>query len=270
MEPSPRQNPIPKRDWRRAFGIIQTVIDDPTKTEEVIEIIDALGGPSFEKTFLRFAHTPEGQKLLAEKPDLLAALSDRERLSALPAGTFGRVYADFMTRGGITAKGLAEASDEARSRFPDAAAFDARDKDREWFGQRLRDQHDLWHVLTGYGMDQAGEAANLSFSIGQFFNPGMLFLVCSSVLVVNPRMKLHWSRYMFQAWRRSKAVPKNFNLARFEELLELPLEEVRQRLGVPPAEQFHPDGIGVLIRHTQGDDEIIWRFADEPAVSVTI
>ena len=30
----------------------------------------------------------------------------------------------------------------------------------------MRDMHDLWHVLTGYGMDEAGEAANLAFSLG--------------------------------------------------------------------------------------------------------
>jgi ubiquinone biosynthesis protein COQ4 len=269
MELNQRKNPTPKRDWRRAFGIIRAVIDDPTRTEEVIEIIDALVGPSFEKSFLRFARDPDGQRLLAEKPDLLATLSDRERLRSLPAGTFGRVYADFMSRGGITATGLVEASDEARDRFPEAAAA-VEDADREWFGDRMRDQHDLWHVLTGYGMDEAGEAANLSFSVGQFFNPGMLFLVSASVFVVNPQMKFRWMRYMFQAWRRSMTMAKNLNLARYEELLELPLEQVRRQLGVPPAQQFHPDGIGVLVRHTEGDDEIVWRFAAEPAVSVTI
>jgi hypothetical protein len=30
-----------------------------------------------------------------------------------------------------------------------------------WLFERLDTLHDLWHVLTGYGLDEAGEAANL-------------------------------------------------------------------------------------------------------------
>jgi ubiquinone biosynthesis protein COQ4 len=99
---------------------------------------------------------------LAERPSLLATLSDRARLRALPPGSFGRAYADFMDAARLDARGLVEA--ERRS---DAAArVEVLDPDREWLAGRLRDVHDLWHVLTGYGRDEAGEANLVRRSLG--------------------------------------------------------------------------------------------------------
>ena len=36
-----------------------------------------------------------------------------------------------------------------------------------WYGRRLRDVHDVWHVLTGYGTDGLGEACLVAFSYQQ-------------------------------------------------------------------------------------------------------
>ena len=270
MEPAARKNPIPKRDWRRAFRIIKNVIEDPDRTDEVIEIIDALAGPSFEKNFRRWAKHPEGQALLRDRPNLLRTLADRDSLKAMPEGSFGRVYADFMDRAGISPEGLVAAAEQAHEKsleeLGEGFQF-VEDEERMYYGNRLRDQHDLWHVLTGYGQDTAGEAANLAFSVAQIPNLGMTFLVATSVFVVQPRMKLRWAKYVFQAWRRGRAVPKRLNLACYEELLPLPLDEVRAKLGIPPQKQFHPDGVGVLIEHKDGDPEILWKFTHEPAVA---
>lgn len=270
MEPAARKNPIPKRDWGRAFRIIKNVIEDPERTDEVIEIIDALAGPSFEKNFLKWAAAPEGKALLRDRPDLLATLADREALLALPAGSFGRIYADFMERGGISAEGLVEAADQAHEKTMEEWGSDIQflqDDEREYYGNRIRDQHDLWHVLTGYGMDTAGEAANLAFSVAQIPNLGMTFLVVTSVFVVQPKMKLRWARYLFQAWRRGRAVPQKLNLIRFEELLPLPLDEVREKLGIPAQEQFHPSGVGVSVDTKEGTPEIHWKFTHVPEVA---
>jgi ubiquinone biosynthesis protein COQ4 len=86
------------------------------------------------------------------------ALSDRERLLALPPETLGHRYAEFMGRERISAQGLAEASLAAGG--PDPALS----PERRLFGARLRDMHDLWHVVTGYGRDLVGEAALLAFT----------------------------------------------------------------------------------------------------------
>jgi ubiquinone biosynthesis protein COQ4 len=46
----------------------------------------------------------------------------------------------------------------------------------QWYFDRLRDTHDLFHVLTGYGRDALGEASLLGFSYEQNHNTGILFI----------------------------------------------------------------------------------------------
>ena len=55
----------------------------------------------------------------------------------------------------------------------------------------------------------------------------------------------HWQRYLFRAWRRGRRASP-LVLARYEELLPLPLDEVRQRLGIAPPQAAHPGGIVVF------------------------
>jgi ubiquinone biosynthesis protein COQ4 len=270
MKNDPPRYEIPKRDWPRAFRVIRRVIENPERTDDIIEIINALAGPSFEKAYQRFYKSPSGQKLLADQPDLFATLSDREALQQLPEGSFGQVYADFMQRGGISPAGLMEADEIARERLdrPDDIEIDPH---REFFGTRLRDQHDLWHVLSGYGMDEAGEAANLAFSVSQFPNPGMAFIAMASVFV-QPNLKTAtWGRYLFQAWRRGRTLAKTLPQVPYEELLPLPLEEVRQRLGIPEPAAFHPTGIAILkgSKGNAGMGEVVWGFPSRPAVATT-
>jgi len=243
------------RDWRRAWNGLKAVIDDPKRTDVVFEIIDGLAGASFEKSFQRFVADPRGQRLLRDRPDLLAALSDRDALRRLPAGSFGRAYVDFMEGGGLTPDGLVEA---------DAAAMEkmkrepVEDPDRHYVGDRMRDMHDLWHVLTGYGMDEAGESANLAFSVAQVPNLGMGMLVFAAAVIGPKDWRFTWPRYLVAAWRRGRATPF-LGVAPYEELLPMPLDQVRTRLGIPAADDVHPMGIAVSERTIVGEDKLDWQ-----------
>jgi ubiquinone biosynthesis protein COQ4 len=201
----------------------------------VFELIHALSGRSGERLYQRFVATPEGRHLLGTRPSLLDALSDRTRLAALPAGSLGRAYADFMSEERLEAGGLAEAA--AAVRDPDEVL----DAEQRWFFDRLRDMHDLWHVATGYGRDVAGEAANLAFTYAQTRNRGVGVIVIAAAFV-GPKAGLRWQRYLLQAWRRGRraaALP----MAPWEELLPLPLDAVRARLHIQAATDAHPGGI---------------------------
>jgi ubiquinone biosynthesis protein COQ4 len=248
------------REWRRAWNALQTVIKDPDRTDQVFEIIEGLAGNAFENQFQRFAAHPDGQRLLAEKPSLLAALSDRDALRALPEGSFGRAYLAFMEEAGLTAEGLVEADDAAaRARpteDPDVGP------DRDFLGDRMRDMHDLWHVLTGYGRDEAGEAANLAFSLGQMWNLGMGLIVGAAIVVGPKDIRLSWARYLIAAYRRGRRT-SFLAVAPDEELFPLPLSEVRRRRGVPPSGEFHPQGIAVSDRALAAEGIIDWRSDGE-------
>src|SRR5436309_7341973 len=97
--------PARKIEWRRAWKALRTLVADSQRTDQVFEITDALAGNSFERSFQRFRKHPDGHRLLAERPSLLEALSDRAALKALPAGSFGRAYVGFMESGNLTADG---------------------------------------------------------------------------------------------------------------------------------------------------------------------
>ena len=57
-----------------------------------------MAGPALQSQYERFRARPEGRRLLVQRPDLRAALSDREALADLPDGSFGRAYLDFTGR----------------------------------------------------------------------------------------------------------------------------------------------------------------------------
>src|SRR3546814_2443486 len=77
-------------------------------TEQVFHIIDALRDKRFGRSVEQFFTTPEGKRVLAERPYLPALLDDHDALRRLPVGSVGRVYVDFMEREGLTAQGLVE------------------------------------------------------------------------------------------------------------------------------------------------------------------
>jgi ubiquinone biosynthesis protein COQ4 len=234
VAPAPPRNRV---QWGRARTALRSLVADPERTEQVFELIDALAGESGERHFQRFLRHPNAPRLLAEKPDLLAALSARHLLRALPEGSLGRVYAAFMSDQDLSADGLVEASEDVE-RQREAAI----DPDRDWFYTRLRDMHDLWHVLTDYGRDLAGEAANLAFTYAQTRNRGIGAIVGAAALLGPKSIDCHWQRYLLRAWRRGRRA-QLLAAAPYEELLPLPLHEARERLGIDAPELAHPGGI---------------------------
>jgi ubiquinone biosynthesis protein COQ4 len=211
----------------KALRAIRALIRDPDDTPKVFEIIDALSGNAGERIFQRFRRTPNGERILHERRNLLARLDERESLKSLPPGTVGRIYADFAEREQITGQGLADASMSARR--------DDLDPERRLFFDRLRDMHDLWHVVTGYGRDLVGEAALLAFSFAQTRNRGVGFIVAVAYLRASgdaaPARPLMVEG--FRRGRRAAWLPGED----WEAILEQPLEVARQKLGLgaPPA-----------------------------------
>jgi ubiquinone biosynthesis protein COQ4 len=233
--------PARKVDWPRARRALKALIADPERTDQVFEIVRALSGRSDVRNFARLLDEPDGRRLLAERPELLPALSDREALARMPEGSLGRAYLAFMVAGDLSAGGLVDASmegDDGREGYSVEAT---------WFFDRLRDMHDLWHVLTGYGRDEAGEAANLAFTFGQIGNLGVGLIVLAAA-VLGPRGEgLHWQRYLFRAWRRGRRA-RWLPAVRYEHLLATPLAEVRAALAIDAPEVAHPEGVVVANR----------------------
>ena len=159
------KNPI---RWGQAFRALWALSRDLDDTTHVFRIVDALRGNSDAENVARMRESLVGRQILDERRDMLDVLADRERLRTLPEGSLGRVYLEFMEREGLSAEGLAEASESGHS--------PGSDSDERIFGNWARDSHDLWHVLTGYGRDPLGELCLLGVLYSQIGNLGTAFI----------------------------------------------------------------------------------------------
>lgn len=212
-----------------AFRALRTLLNNKEDTAQVFRIVDAMAGKTRMNAFRRMEKSEPGRALLSERPSLLATLSDRAAMAAMPAGSLGRTYYDFIYGENLSADGLVEASEEgsiARQNAPE---------DQRWFGARMRDQHDLWHVVTGYGREGFGELCLLAFTHAQTKNRGIGVIVLAGAhkwMREAPAMPtLAAVREARRRGKESAWLPEQA----WEKLLPLPLEEVRALLRIPAA-----------------------------------
>ncbi len=211
-----------------ALRALRELIADPEKTDRVFVIVKAMSGNSFEKSFKRFRRTAMGQRILQEKRELVEVLKDRESLRALPAGSLGRAYLEFVESENISAEGLVDASGVDREYMDD---------EHKLFGERLRDQHDLWHTVTGYGRDTFGEACLLAFTYAQTRNRGLGIITLAGMFKISQELgpevkKAVWQGY--KAGKRAAWLPEQD----WETLVARPIEEVRQQLDINPPVKY--------------------------------
>lgn len=216
-----------------AWSAIRALMKDPDDTTQVFRIIRAVNGNSQERTFQRFRASEHGRRILAEQRSLRAILSDREALLAMPVGSLGHAYAEFTAREKISPDGLVEAS-EAAGRGADEPV----EADRLLFGTRLRDSHDLWHVVTGYGRDLFGEAALLAFTFRQTRNRGIGLILLFAYLRAGRGGERGGQRALIRDGYRRAGSAGWLPGADWEALLPEPLSAVREALGAEPIESY--------------------------------
>lgn len=212
----------------RARRAMRALRKDPDDTAAAIRVIMALSGNSGRRDFERFRRTARGTRILREKTDLFEVLTDRERLEAMPPGSLGRAIIDWFKRENISTQGLALASEAARE-----GENEKLDDAEELYRVRLRNLHDVFHVLAGYDRDLRGESAVLAFTLAQNYNRGIAYLVWNALREEgwnSPGGKL-----IRDGYRRGKRA-KRLVEQDWEALFERPIEQVRRELGVgePP------------------------------------
>lgn len=217
----------PLQAWRS----VRALIAEPQRTGEVFKIIEALKGNSLARAVTRLTADPRGQALMQVKPDILGLLSDREALRAMPADSLGRAYLKFVESQDLSADGLVAASEETPRRT-------VLSPDELWLGNRLRDIHDLQHVMTGYGRDELGELSLLAFMNAQTPNRGIAFIIFmgrrqfrreAPDIAVDDCVAEGWGTGEQAQW---------FATIDWERRLAQPLESLRNELGVRPPTRY--------------------------------
>ena len=146
------------------------LVEDKEDTAQVFHVIEAMKTKKGHRQAWDFIRSDEGQRMLREEADIPGSLDDHARWADLPPTSVAQRYMAIMKREGLSAQGLVDESHQW-------APPETRPQDQtEWYFNRLRDTHDLFHVLTGYGRDAVGEAALLGFSYAQNHNPGVIFI----------------------------------------------------------------------------------------------
>lgn len=210
----------------KALKALSRLLKNKEDTAQVFEIMRALSGRSVPNGYTRLLDTPYGGSIAYRRQELADILSDRAFLQRLPEGSVGRAYLQFTTRENISAQGLVE---ESRKGIDE-------DIDREhpfaWYGRRLRDVHDLWHVLSGYGRDALGEACLVAFSYAQTKSHGFGLIAVAGALKLRrethgqPVMRAVWEAY--RNGRNAAWLPGED----YVRLLAEPLSAARVRLNV--------------------------------------
>ncbi len=217
-----RNSPI---QLRVALKALKHLIDNPEDTRQVFVVIRALSGNSLQRGFRRFSQTTNGRQISSRNTDLVDVLKDTVKLRHLSAVSLGRAYYDFITSESLTPDGLVDASE------PDDQDQLIQDPGLERYAARLRDQHDLWHVLTGYGRDELGEMCLLAFTYAQTRNRGLGVIALVAAYKLRQSLGAGVFRAAmraFRAGRRAVWLPAQD----WEALLERPVDEIRRQLGI--------------------------------------
>lgn len=217
----------------KAWGHFRKLIADKEDTEQVFHIIRSLSGSTFVKRAREFWNSPSGKNVLADRQSLVEILDDHAALRKLPMGTVAHAYCDFMEKEGLSAQGLVD----EYTKFADKT--ENHQDLLELYGNRQRDTHDLYHVLTGYGRDALGEQCVLAFTYSQNPNLGILFIAYAGGREIKKGLK---NVPIYSAIREAQNAGKFPNKIAHQDiraLLAEPLADARKRLGIGEPTLYH-------------------------------
>ncbi|MEE4540215.1 MAG: Coq4 family protein [Erythrobacter sp.] len=212
---------------RKVLHHFSKLVEDKEDTEQVFQIIEATKGRRSVRQALAFCQSSEGRHMLSEDVSIPELLDNHDRWTAFPEHTVGRHYVEFMKREGLTAAGLVAESHKWAP--PESLPRDQ----TQWYFDRLRDTHDLFHVLTGYGRDALGEASLLAFSYSQNHNRGILFIAYAGARQLKKVTRTRAP--LFSAVREGQRLGRAAARLAHQDIETLMREDIRaarQRLGI--------------------------------------
>jgi ubiquinone biosynthesis protein Coq4 len=209
----------------RVARAVWRVTKDLSRTEDaaIVQIAFAQS-----RRFARFAQWDKVAERLSHDPRIRTVLEDRPRLgwidtaalSALPEGSLGKAFADHLARKGLS---------------PNLVEPLPADDPGSFVLAHFGETHDIWHLVTGYGMDEPGEAALIGFYAAQFGQAphfalllGFLFL---NTAFYRPSDFQQRMEALALGWEAGKTADSLFGRD-WASQWSTPLREVRESLGL--------------------------------------
>ncbi|MEM9691962.1 MAG: Coq4 family protein [Myxococcota bacterium] len=192
------------------------LLSDPNDTHQVFLLGLVVNRPAVPTFLTRFVSDERGWRLMQENRTIDRANVDYDALRRLPADTLGGAYARFLDQNGLSPDMFQP---------PPGLPYPL-----TYLAKRMRQTHDLWHVVTGYSTDVHGEIALLSFYHGQTGMPLTRLIAIFGCL----KFGRHRPSIFAEAWRGYRRGQRAAFLppTPWEELWERPLRDVREMLGL--------------------------------------
>ncbi|MGD0345403.1 MAG: Coq4 family protein [Terracidiphilus sp.] len=201
---------------------LTTMIRDPGHTESVFDIEDGLQNLEAYKLAVEYVRNDPAMAQLMKERYLRHGAHDLDALLKLPETTLGYRFARHL-----------------RDRGFDPDYFRVREvhTDLDYVLMRLRQTHDIWHVVTGFDTEPIGELGIKAVELAQTRRPMAAVVAAGGVLRFLYKDPEHLGEVLgavsegYQMGIKAKLLLAQ----KWEDHWERPLEEWRAMLNVTPA-----------------------------------
>ena len=142
-------------------------VNNPESLSKIIGLADGIAGSPLSRQMVNYLlDNPTMDALIIEhwRPAPIAL----EVLETLPPSSLGYIYSRHMRRQELSPASVIDASPITSS--------------HEYIFHRVRETHDIIHVLTGFGIDAAGELGIQGFILAQIRSPLAVFFIFGGIL----------------------------------------------------------------------------------------
>ena len=205
----------------KLLASLATFLKNPNSLDSVLAIAASVkDSPIAEQMTRHLLDNPQFAQLVNDgwRPQPI----DLSALQTLPEGTLGRCYADQLISQGITPDALIDPSPI--------------NDERDYITHRLKETHDITHVLTGFGIDGVSELGLQGFNLAQNRSPLAVMLIFGGMLTAlqNDEPLAPMLRALAKGFQMG--LDAELVIARkLEEGWDRPLNEWRNELRLPEA-----------------------------------
>lgn len=213
-------------DFLSTLKGVVTLLRDPTQTESVYDVEDGLRHTKATELAVEYVKSkPNVAALFQER--YLAPAVNLEDLLKLPTESLGYSYAIYIKDSGFD---------------PNFYRLLKVEDDRSYFLLRMRQTHDIWHIVAGFSTDVFGELGLKAFELAQTHRTMSAVLIAGGLLSTLFKHPEDLDKLLEQIaiGYRLGAKAKPFFAKKWEENWERPLLEWRQELGIEPTKEYVP------------------------------
>lgn len=210
--------------YLKVLAAIFKVSRNPEKTEAIFDLGEALHAMGATGSILKRFHDDDDGRRVIESRKWMAPIHLAE-LQRFPAGTLGRVYSSHLLKNKLDPNFFRQLKVE------DATVFVL---------MRMRQCHDLWHVMTGFDTSNLGEIGLQAFMMAQIASPLSMVILSGGLFRLGTQKQEFLDAFMeafLGGWQMGKRARRIFSVD-WEANWATPVIELRNRYQVEAVNQI--------------------------------